>query len=103
MKIALLTVAVFLACIINGLLLFDAFAIGLPVEVPKQASEQVQVKTIPAQTTSIVDKIVLVPYYYLNYWNCKPNEPVRNVIKCIHNRKLNRELSREYYYCTNSH
>lgn len=91
MKTKLLTIAVFLACVINGMLLIDAFAIGKP---PADVVTTTVLPLSQPQPQQNEEITVAGEVVVLSYWNYKNWRPVRNMVKYFHNRKL-----RNYYYC----
>jgi len=106
MKTTLLTIAMFLACVINGLLLYEAFAVcpsnwvatgsDISITVPKSAAD---LPKIPEQqaVVDVVEQeqagIVLIPYCD-NRWAYHPGQPIRNTVRYFHNRQPVRNLLR---------
>ena len=95
MKTTLLTIAMFLACVINGLLLYEAFAASnvnsTEIAVQKDnLSPQKDDLSIPQITVEQGLEVQTQECEIVNsnaYWVYQPAQPVRNVVRFFHNRR----------------
>lgn len=102
MKIALLTFAMFLACIVNGLLLYEAFALEVPQTQFQQAQTQIAVPTpTPAPVAQVKSEATLSVTVVSNHWFYKARQPVRNLVRYVHNKYFERDKV-VLTLCTNS-
>lgn len=105
MRTKLLILAIFLATLMNGILLYElplfnkSFANDIAVNVDKPSADSPKINTpkvdLKAETQP-TDKVVgvILPYRY-SRWEYRRFEPLRNLIRCHHNRKL---LRTSFFY-----